>query len=431
MLYFREMLENPDYNSLLTMNPPAALADLHYELADRKADLEEIDQQITAASLSGGANTHLGFVQARSNAENAYRTVRERALDAWQTYLTAYHIALPRRFDEIYTLTGIAFSNPQEGWIVGRKGAILHYNGNNWESWESPVKTDLAGLALDLDGRGWAWGVYSDSGGSALLRLEGKQWREVSSPASLPVIRAVFVLSPTLTWMLASDLNGTMAEILRYNGKAWLQEKKIAFKGAANIQMRSSLAGWVDAYAHNQVLVNINGGWRVYTLTSPQGCGINQIRLLAPDTGWAVGEDGCIFKFDGNHWALEKTPAMVNLRQLWMNSAKDGWAMGQNGTIYHYNGRDWQSSDSPTSETIEYLTGYRSDQALAMTSSGQVLRYDGSQWRIENFPVRLGFSSAPVFLENGEIWAITPLHGIAHFVNSKWEVYYEWPEALP
>lgn len=431
LVYFREMLENPGYNTLLTLKPPPELADLHYELADRKADLEEIDQQIASAVQSGNTNAHLGFVQARSQAENAYREVRERALNAWGAFLAPYNITLPGTFDEIYFLTGIAFVNPQEGWIVGRKGAILHYDGKNWERRESQIKTDLAGLALDSDGRGWAWGIYSGQGKSTLLRLEAGQWREIENPASQPVIRSIFVLSPSLAWMLASDVNGTTAEILRYNGKVWIQEKKIVFKGAANIHMRSSLAGWVNGYAHNQVLVNINGSWRTYTLTSPQGCGINQVQLLAPDTGWAVGENGCIFKFDGNHWAVEKSPAMVNLRQLWMISTQDGWTMGQNGTILHYDGKNWLSASSPTTETIELLEGYRNNMALAMTSSGQVLRNDGLQWSLENFPVNLGFSSPPVFLENGEIWGITPLHGIAHFTDGGWEVYNEWPEELP
>ncbi|NPV75707.1 MAG: hypothetical protein HPY59_04950 [Anaerolineae bacterium] len=431
LIYFREMLENPSYNTLLAMNPPPELADLHYELADRKADLEEIDQQIAAASLSGNTNASLGFVQARSQAENAYRQVRERALDAWESFLASYNVTLPRRFEDIYSLTGIAFANPQEGWIVGRKGTILHYDGTKWERWDSQIKTDLAGLALDPDGQGWAWGIYGDTGASTLLRLEGKQWHEVENPASLPVIRSIFVLSPSLAWMLASNVNGTQAEILRHNGKAWFQEKKIVFKGATNIQMRSHLAGWVDGYAHNQVLVYLNGSWRTYMLTSPQGCGINQVQLLAPDTGWAVGEDGCIFKFDGNHWAIEKTPGLVDLRQLWMISIQDGWAMGQNGTILHYDGKNWLSVTSPTTETIEFLAGYRSNLALAMTSSGQTLRYNGIQWGVENFPVNLGFSSSPIFLENGEIWAITPLHGIAHFANGGWEIYHEWPEELP
>ncbi|MCC6147895.1 MAG: hypothetical protein IT308_10050 [Anaerolineaceae bacterium] len=431
LIYFREMLENPDYHTLLALHPPPELADLHYELADRKADLEEIDQQIASARSSGNAQAALGFVQARSMAESAYYAVRERALDAWEAFLSPYNITLPRTFKELHPLTGIAFTNPREGWIVGRKGIILYYDGGSWQRSSSPTQTDLAGLALDSGGQGWAWGVFGDQGASILLRLQGKHWQEVENPASLPVIRSISILSPSLAWMLASDVNGMEAEILHYNGRVWFQEKKLTFKDAISIHMRSLQAGWVDGYAHNQVLLSINGIWQTHTLISAQDCSINQVQLLAADAGWAAGKNGCIFKFDGNHWAIEKTPVMNDMRQLWMINAKDGWAMGQNGSILHYDGRAWVETDSPATETIEVLAGYRAGLGLAMTTSGRILRYDGAKWALEDFPVQLGFSSSPVFLEDGEIWAITPLHGIAHFANGGWEVAYQWPEELP
>ncbi|GIW42535.1 MAG: hypothetical protein KatS3mg076_3112 [Candidatus Binatia bacterium] len=72
----------------------------------------------------------------------------------------------------------VAFANPEEVWIVGEFGVILHSSdgGLTWESQESPVETTLFGVHFTDPLNGWATGIES-----TLIRTEdgGQTWRRV------------------------------------------------------------------------------------------------------------------------------------------------------------------------------------------------------------------------------------------------------------
>lgn len=431
LLYFREMLENPTYEQMLALTPPPELADLHYELVDRKASLEEIDAKIAGVSAGENNAARLGFVQARSTAEKAYLETRERAMAAWRRSIEPYGVHLPESFPELYPFTDIAFVDPMDGWITGRKGMLLHYDGETWQRASSPTQADLYGLALPARGDGWAWGAAGQDGRSVLLRLNGDRWQRVENPAHLPEIRFIDALSPTLVWMLVGAPKSDELEILRFNGVGWRLEKSTRFSNAVALQMHSRQAGWVEGFSHNKILVHIGESWRNYTLASPENCSINQVSLLSPENGWAVGEKGCLFQFDGHHWAQKKSPTTGNLRRLVLLDSQLGWAAGQNGILLRFNGKEWEKESSPGRGDFEVLLSFRRDLAFAMTSAGEVLRYNGTEWQREDFPVGLGFSAMTALLPNDELWAITPLQGLVHYKNGAWEVVSEWPDRLP
>ena len=74
--------------------------------------------------------------------------------------------------DYILSLAGRA---PNDIWGVGVGGAIVHYDGTAWQNVESPTELQLGELKLLPDGTGWA-------AGWDIARFDGQQWRLERSP---------------------------------------------------------------------------------------------------------------------------------------------------------------------------------------------------------------------------------------------------------
>jgi photosystem II stability/assembly factor-like uncharacterized protein len=126
----------------------------------------------------------------------------------------------------------IAFLSPQNGWIVGNLGQILHYNGEKWQEVDSPTRKHLYSLASLPSGNAWAVGqegtilhyagqqeqwtvwpgvptrrhllsvvalseqeVYAVGQGGIILRYDGKQWSEYESPQVKRMVNFYFVTS--------------------------------------------------------------------------------------------------------------------------------------------------------------------------------------------------------------------------------------------
>lgn len=124
----------------------------------------------------------------------------------------------------------VAFLSPQNGWVVGNLGQILHYNGEKWQEVDSPTRKHLYSFAFLPSGNGWAVGqegtilyyagpqekwtvwpsspthrhlssvvalseqeVYAVGQGGIILRYDGKEWREYESPQVKRMVHFYFV----------------------------------------------------------------------------------------------------------------------------------------------------------------------------------------------------------------------------------------------
>ena len=147
--YFRGMLINPSASEMLDLKPPAELAELHLDLAAKEGDVEAAMDLLKAAAFSGDM-TNFNRVQALFDAAvKADELAEKRALATWKQYLARYGLELPTV--EYY---GIAFTAPDDGWIVGSQGAILHYDGQDWRPFDSPTKGKLL-VTMALPGSKW------------------------------------------------------------------------------------------------------------------------------------------------------------------------------------------------------------------------------------------------------------------------------------
>ncbi|MGH7191953.1 MAG: hypothetical protein ACREJM_00285, partial [Candidatus Saccharimonadales bacterium] len=86
---------------------------------------------------------------------------------------------------------------------------------------------------------------------------------------------------------------------------------------------------------------------------------LQDLAMVSPTEGWAVG-DGGILHYACGQWinvseTLPPRPATLptseayypGLRGVFMLSATNGWAVGDGGAIWHYDGTSWRPTASP------------------------------------------------------------------------------------
>ncbi len=183
---------------------------------------------------------------------------------------------------------GMAFVAPEEGWIVGNRGRIVHVVGERWAEQTlellGPPGDAIDLLAIEMGGRDDGWLVGSRG---TVARYQGGRWRQVAVPPE-------FVGQKLFDVSLAPD------------GRVWVV-------GSGGL-----LASW-------------DGVWRVWPV--PVKGVLNAIDVVTADAGWAVGEAGLILRFDGRAWVREPSPIADSLLDVVVTNPEEGWIASSSAVL--------------------------------------------------------------------------------------------------
>ncbi len=100
----------------------------------------------------------------------------------------------------------------------------------------------------------------------------------------------------------------------------------------------------------------------------------------AADDVFVAGEAGAIFHYDGTDWTSMTSTTTEWLNGLWSSSATDVFAVGENGTVVHYDGAVWTAMDSGTTANLNGICGTSADDVYAVGDNSLILHYDGAAW---------------------------------------------------
>lgn len=230
---------------------------------------------------------------------------------------------------------GIDLLSSLDGWAVGNKGLIEHWNGESWQSVESPTTLDLQKVVMLSPTSGWAVG----NGG--ILRYRDGEWTVAES---LSTLYDIDMLAEDLGWVVGSTA------IFRWNGSQW-QAEDVPGSGEifSGVDMLSATAGWAVSLS-GQIYILDEQGW---SLQASVDAPLHDIVMLSVDLGFAVGDQ--IYRFDGTTW--EPTlPPTEPLSDVWyglaFRSPDDGYAVGMDGQMAHWNGQTWNILPKITSWTL-------------------------------------------------------------------------------
>jgi photosystem II stability/assembly factor-like uncharacterized protein len=120
-----------------------------------------------------------------------------------------------------------------------------------------------------------------------------------------------------------------------------------------------------------------DGVWVVQA--APTTVSLRGVHMLNSAEGWAVGDEGTILHFVGDHWELASSPVRTRLNGVDGVGSDDAWAVGESGTILHWNGVSWGQVDSPTTTRLTAIDMVAADDGWAV-GQPSILHFDGAAW---------------------------------------------------
>lgn len=181
-------------------------------------------------------------------------------------------------------------------WLFGDDALTLHYDGKDWTrvdnplSWRKPSEGRLWGAGCAAPDR-----CFAGTRDGRLMEWDGMQWRHARSPVDRERIYAMRFSSPQSGWMVGEGF------FARWDGRDW---------------KRTDVAGVPRMY---------------------------DLAVIGNDWGWAVGDHGALFRYDGAAWRKVEVPgSLFRLRAIACASRSDCWAVGEAGTLLGWNGIRWQ-----------------------------------------------------------------------------------------
>jgi hypothetical protein len=138
-------------------------------------------------------------------------------------------------------------------------------------------------------------------------------------------------------------------------------------------------------------------------------------------TGYAVGQDGLLYYYDGGRWSITPPFTSQTFRALYVNNEHDIWVGGRNNTIFHYNGERWlQSPVADTSQQNYFfdITFHGENNGWAVGTQG-ILHYDGSVWRKVDCPVKAPLQSI-LMISPTDGWCGSTEGDLLHYDGVQW-----------
>ncbi len=161
------------------------------------------------------------------------------------------------------------------------------------------------------------------------------------------------------------------------------------------------------------------------------------VSAVANDDVWVLGHDPktwtkTCFRFNGKSWNKIDFPealpepnddlVIFRMQMYRNNGVTNGYAVGQNGKIYFFDGERWQDRSIDTDNTFRALLVVSADNVLVGGSGGAIYQFDGNSWRkltfrnVDSQNYILNFS----YLAPDNIWAVG-LKEVWHFDGMFWQ----------
>lgn len=114
---------------------------------------------------------------------------------------------------------------------------------------------------------------------------------------------------------------------------------------------------------------------------SPATTRLFDIKIVSPTLGWAVGDEGAIWRYDGLDWDSVPSPTSYRIYSIAVVSEEEAWASGDYGTLLHYIDGVWNLwPEQMPNFNLHSLTMVSSDRGWAVGRAGAIFSFDGAQW---------------------------------------------------
>ncbi len=223
-------------------------------------------------------------------------------------------------------------SAPNDVFVVGNGGTVLHYDGAGWSPMAIATTKDLLGVWGTGANDVWAVGEETSA------HYDGQGWQLVS-------------LAP-FPWSTYYDVWGITPDNYQAgHSGGWF----IRWNGSA----------WVDATNPGEPQKN-----------GIHGCAANDIWGTDEALGW-------IAHFDGSQWTNVRTTAGVGRYGVYCRGTDDVFFVGEQGSVLHKNGGQYDEEASGTRETLREVAPRGSEMVAVGTRGTIVVRNAQGTWNVQ------------------------------------------------
>ena len=323
-------------------------------------------------------------------------------------------------------LSEITFLSDDDGWISGDHGAILHWDGKEWNSVNSPSTLNIDRIIAITKDQAWAvgapWSSRHDSK-RTLLRWDGKTWSTFANPTPLDFIGPMSFVNENDGWAIVDETlyPSPGSYLAHWDGKAWI--KVIDTPPLYDIEMLSANDGW--AVGKSGVMYRWGGQiWQVYHSPVTNDRWITDLSFVSENDGWAIVDHEAVIRWNGFEWQEMSFPDKISPLRISMSSATAGWIIGDDETNYFifilWDGKNWaqSTSDQPLipDDSIANITALPNGEAWGVFDYGdsQIWHWDGISWKPYK-PMKLPRTKAMDFISSGEAWIVGEEGYLAHW----------------
>lgn len=264
-------------------------------------------------------------------------------------------------------LVGISGVSESLIFAVGEDGSILRYDGANWTTVASPATSYLTGIWMANASLGYA------VGGDGLLKFNGSTWAIDGSFGGPSPSRAIWGSSPSNIVVV-----GDGGSMRRFDGTSW---STVTQRTGTSLTTLTGAGSTSFAFGDG-VAVQQSGATSSLLFSAP---GLTSVWGVDPNTAFAVGGDGAIWRYGNGAWQLQPTGALTSFTDVWAASATQALAIGRHpvsgvAESFRFDGTNWQRVDMSNSASAVSLWGSSMTNVVAGSPFGPLQRYDGTSW---------------------------------------------------
>ena len=231
-------------------------------------------------------------------------------------------VTLPSASSNWY-LVGVHFTSPEEGWAVGQdlggsssdypdasgtattgEGVLLHYLNGSWNLAAPPSVSSawsIEGVHFPVPGEGWAVGSDIANKRGVLLHYSQGSWTSVAPPDVSPQweLYSVYLLSSNEGWAVGLDTSNKRGVLLHYLNGSWSAPPAPSVSSSWSLEgvhFTASNEGWAvgrdNANKRGVLLHYLNGFWT--SVAPPQvspDWDLDSVHFVSSSQGWASGND--------------------------------------------------------------------------------------------------------------------------------------------
>lgn len=275
--------------------------------------------------------------------------------------------------------------------------SLLHWDGSNWSSEESPGR--IESLCALGPNDVMAGGSDSASNG-AIWRWNGAQWQPMTLPTGVLTVRDIMSVNAGEAYAATC----CDSVLLRFDGVSWQFE---AIPGTRDIyEVWASSSSDVYLVAEPGLLHGDGTGWARPFAIKPQR--VQAVWAESPQRLVAVGWRG-VYRFDQGTWTEEHIDLLGGgpTIEIVGRAMDDLYVADSYEGVIHYDGTQWtQILDEGVSDI-----SLASDGSLFTVSYDQLARYDGAAWEAWDAPENDYLRS---------VWAASSEYAVAIGGNNLW-----------